>query len=191
MPSRTGSTPDADARVGPARLIHESLPLAGITLSWVVVSWFAGHPLIGTGARYAGVVMAGAYAVVRGVAIARESTVPHLLSPGFLRGAPTSGPWLVAIRFVPPGLVRGNVAAVLAGGAWLLAARLVLLVDTWWDGRLPGLFVSPADGLAFALTATGVLTVLLAAVSVALPLLRPVERREGPAHGSVPVSGDD
>lgn len=186
MPSSTRT--DGRDHVGPTRLLHESLPLAGITLSWVVLSWFAGHPFIGTGARYAGVVMAGAYAVVRGVALARESTVPHLLSPDFLRGNPSSETWLVATRFVPPDVLRGNVAALLAGGAWLLAARFVLLFDELWgDFGLPGLFQSPAPGLVFALTATGVLTVLLAAVAVALPLLRPVERREDRTGGTVPV----
>jgi hypothetical protein len=170
MPS--SSDAGADRPVGAARLLRESPPLAAVTLSWVVVSWFANHPLVGTGARYAGVVMAGSYAVVRGVALAREAGAPGNptdLPSGRLDG----GAWLLGTRLLPPDLLRGNVAAVLAGGAWLLAARLVLLVESVWNGLgLPGLFRSPAPGLVFALTATGVLTVLLAAVAVGLPLAR-------------------
>jgi hypothetical protein len=168
------SSPDAGAGrpVGAARLLRESPPLAAVTLSWVVVSWFANHPLVGTGARYAGVVMAGSYAVVRGVALAREAGAPGNptdLPSGRLAG----GGWLLGTRLLPPDLLRGNVAAVLAGGAWLLAARLVLLVESAWNGLgLPGLFRSPAPGLVFALTATGVLTVLLAAVAVGLTRIR-------------------
>ncbi|MEF8876380.1 MAG: hypothetical protein V5A60_06655 [Haloarculaceae archaeon] len=175
MPS--SSDAGAGRPVGAARLLRESPPLAAVTLSWVVVSWFANHPLVGTGARYAGVVMAGSYAVVRGVALAREAGAPGNptdLPSGRLAG----GAWLLGTRLLPPDLLRGdllrgNVAAVLAGGAWLLAARLVLLVESVWNGLgLPGLFRSPAPGLVFALTATGVLTVLLAAVAVGLPLVR-------------------
>jgi hypothetical protein len=176
MPSSSDSTPDAasDARVAPGRVLRESLPIAGITAAWVALSWVAGHPAIGTGARYAGVVMAGTYAVVRGATLARTTAGVRL--PDRLDGTRSTSAWLVAARSVPPALLRGNVAAVLAGGAWLLAARVVLLVESAWNGfGLPGLFVSPARGLVFALTATGVLTVLLVAVTVALSLARPVE----------------
>lgn len=169
------SSPNAEGRFGAARLLRESLPLAVITLSWVVVSWVAGHPLVGTGARYAGVVMAGGYAVVRGVALARESPGADASLADLPDGKLSGNAWLFATRLFPPDLLRGYLAAVLAGGTWLLAARLVLVADGLWDGLgFPGLFQSPASGLAFALTATAVLTVLLAAVAVALSHVRPV-----------------
>ena len=171
MPSST----DADGPpVGTVRLLRESLPLAAVTLSWVVVSWVANDPLVGTGARYAGVAMAGAYAVARGAALARESTGSDPSPADVPDGRFAGSAWLLVTRLVPPSLLRGNLAAVLAGGAWLLAARLVRLLESAWDGLgVPGLFVSSAPGLAFTLTATGVLTVLLAAVAVAHPHLRP------------------
>jgi hypothetical protein len=178
---------DADGPpVGAVRLLRESLPLAAVTLSWVVVSWIANDPLVGTGARYAGVVMAGAYAVARGTALSRESTGSDPPPSDVPDGRFAGSAWLLVARLVPPPLLYGNLVAVLAGGAWLLAARLVRLLGTAWDGLgLPGLFVSPAPGLAFALTATGVLTVLLAAVAVALPQIRAPESPEG---GSVPTA---
>jgi hypothetical protein len=133
----------------------------------VAVSWVAGHPTVGTGARYAGVVMAGGYAVVRGITLGRETSGQGTSVPD---GELSGNAWLVATRLVPPDLLRGYLAGTLAGGAWLLAARLVLLAGGLWGGPgLPGLFRSPAPGLAFALTATAVLTVLLATVAVALP----------------------
>lgn len=185
MPSSAGSGPTPDARVGPVRFLRESLPIAGITLGWLIVSWFAGHPSIGTGARYAGVVMAGAYAVVRGVALARQSPIVELPTPGPLGGDPAGSAWLFATRSVPPDLLRGNLAAMLAGGAWLLAARSVLLVESAWNGLgLPGLFRSPAPGLVFVLTVTGVLTVVLVAVTVGFPLVRSTENRE---RGAAPT----
>lgn len=178
-----------DGPLSATRALRESLPIAAITLAWVVVSWLAGHPLVGTGARYAGVVMAGAYALARGVALARESNGVG----GFAvrpDGDATGDAWLLATRVVPPDVLHGNLVAVLAGGAWLLAARLVLALGGIWDGLgLPGLFRSPAPGLGFALTSTGVLTVLLAAVAVTLARVRAGGGVAGDAAGSEPPSG--
>jgi hypothetical protein len=103
MPSGTDGPP-----VGAVRLLGESLPLAAVTLSWVVVSWVANDPLVGTGARHAGVVMAGAYAVARGAALARESTGPGPSSSDVPDGRFAGSAWLLVARLVPPPLLRGT-----------------------------------------------------------------------------------
>ncbi|WP_049935722.1 hypothetical protein [Haloplanus natans] len=67
-------------------------------------------------------------------------------------------------------------------------ARLTFFVEQLWDGLgLPGAFTSPADGLAFAFTATGVVTVVLYAVTLGTAALRgesPPGRDEAAPNGS-------
>lgn len=98
--------------------------------------WFAGRPTIGTGARYAGVVIVGAYAVVRGVALAGESPTTDRSASDIPDGGVTGSAWLLTTRVVSPDVLRRNLTAVVAGGAWLLAARLVLALGG--SGRVSG-----------------------------------------------------
>lgn len=102
----------------------------------------------------AGLVMAFTYAVVRGITYAEEARSP---------------PSFAGVESV----LRINGYALFAGGSWFIVARLVYLFEQLWSQlALPGAFTSPADGFAFVFTATGVLTVILYAVTLASAALR-------------------
>lgn len=149
----------------PRDVLLESPPIAAIMLFWLVVSWLAPFPPITTGIRAAGVVMALLYAVVRGLAVAE-------------RGEPS-------LSLGDYGTVlRVNGLALLAAAGWFVLARLVLIMGVLWTQLgLPGLFTSPAGGLLFAFSTTGVLTVVLYAVAFGAGALDggfPPERRSAP-----------
>jgi hypothetical protein len=136
------------------RVFVDSLPIAAILLFWVLVSWLGAHPLLGTGARIAGLVMALTYAVVKGFASA-----PHAHSPSALADVGS--------------VLRINGLALLAAVGWFIGARVIIFAEqAWSELALPGAFTSPADGLAFAFTATGVVTIVLYAVTLGTALLR-------------------
>ena len=126
--------------------------MAAVLLFWVVLSWFGWQPVVSTAARYAGVVMAVCYAVVRGVELGRA--IPDA-------GTRTPGPDDVR------GIVYENARAALSAGAWFVAAALVGFVESAWDATgLPGAFVSPAPALSFVLAGAGVGVVVVYAVAV-------------------------
>ncbi|MFB6172464.1 MAG: hypothetical protein ABEJ23_08005 [Haloarculaceae archaeon] len=135
-------------------LLRESAPVAVVVGFWLVLSWFGREPAIATGVRYAGVLMGLLYAVVRGVRLA-DASAAH--------PAPSDAGELLA----------ENVRVAVPAGAWFLAAVLVDFAAELWRPLVGvGLFTSPAAGLSFVFTATGVLTVVLYAVAVGLPRVR-------------------
>jgi hypothetical protein len=147
----------------------DSPPIAGILLFWLVISWLASHPLLGRAGRTAGLVMAVTYAIVRGVAIAKQvQWEPTLADVGTV--------------------LRVNGLALLAAVGWFLVARLVIFGgQVWSELGLPGVFTSPADGLAFVFTATGVVTIVMYAVALGTAGLRgesPPKQRETAPDGS-------
>lgn len=140
--------------LSPSRVFADSLPIAAILLFWVLVSWLGAHPLLGRGARIAGLVMALTYAIVRGI-----TSAPHARSPSALADVGS--------------VLRINGLALLAAVGWFIGARVVILAEqVWSELALPGVFVSPADGLVFAFTATGVVTIVLYAVTLGTAILR-------------------
>lgn len=149
--------------LSPRRVFINSVPIAAILLFWVFVSWLGAHPLLGRGARIAGFVMALTYAVVRGI-----TSAPHTRSPSALADIGS--------------VLRINGLALLAAVGWFIGARVIILAEqVWSELALPGVFTSPADGLAFAFTATGVVTIVLYAVTLGTALLRDESppRRDG------------
>lgn len=140
--------------LSPQRTFLNSLPIAGIMLFWLVISWIASHPLVGGGARLAGLVMALTYAITKGITSAPQAPVD---------------PLFVDIRST----LRTNGLALLAAGGWFILAKLVILAEQLWRVlALPGLFTSPDNGLIFAFTSTGVVTVVLYAVTLGTVALR-------------------
>jgi hypothetical protein len=138
----------------PRRIFVDSLPIAAILLFWVVISWLGTHPLLGRSARIAGLVMALTYAIVWGI-----TSASHTRSPPEFAGLGS--------------VLRVNGHALLAGVGWFVVARLVLFAEQLWNElAFPGAFTSPAEGLAFAFTATGVVTIVLYAVTLATSILR-------------------
>lgn len=137
-----------------SRLLRESAPVAAVVGFWVVLSWFGREAGIATGIRYAGVVMALLYTVVRGVRLAEttaQTPVPDDVGE----------------------LLRENLRVAVPAGLWFLVAMLVGFAAELWNQLVHfGLFSSPADSLSFVFTATGVLTVVLYAVAVGLPRAR-------------------
>lgn len=152
----------------PRRIFVDSLPIATILLFWVLVSWLGSHPLLGRGARIAGLVMALTYAIVRGITYTTHAGSPSALTD--------IGP-----------VLRVNGLALLAGAGWFVLARLVVFIEqVWSELALPGAFTSPADGLVFAFTATGVVTVVLYAVTLITSVLH---GESPPGQASTDVDG--
>lgn len=138
----------------PRRVFVDSLPIAAIMLLWLAVSWLGSHPLLGRGARIAGLAMALTYAIVKGI-----TSAPHTRSP----------PALADVGSV----LRVNGLALFAGAGWFVGARLVVFAEQLWsEMALPGAFTSPANGRAFAFTAIGVVTIVLYAVTLGTAVLR-------------------
>jgi len=134
--------------LGPRRIVRESVPLAAIVLLWTVLSVLASHPLVGQGLSVAGIAVGLLYALRRGADLAGTAS-------GLARD--TRGLLEQSLRIALPALV------------WFLLARALFLLRGLWDQlALPGAFVSPAETLGFALTVTGVLTVVLQAVAIGL-----------------------
>ena len=155
----------------PRRLFRESAPVAAVLLFWVVLSWLGWEPVVATAVRYAGVVMALCYAVVRGVELGRA--VPDA-------GTRTPGPDDVA------GVVYENARVALSAGAWFVTAILVRLVESAWDATgLPGAFVSPVPAFSFVLAGAGVGVVVIYAVAVGTARVR-----VGSGRGPGAVSDD-
>ncbi|QLD89673.1 hypothetical protein HWV07_11820 [Natronomonas salina] len=116
------------------QLFEESLPVFAVVFLWTLLAVFARYDL-GSGLRYAGLVMALLYVVVRGAAVGRSvETVRH----------PTS---------VVDGL-RDSVRSLAPASPWFLLA-FALRVGRDYTG-----FVLPSE-LVYVSSATGVLTVVL------------------------------
>ena len=119
------------------RLFEESLPVFAVVLLWTLLAVFARHDLR-TGLRYAGVVMALLYVVVRGAAIGHGvETVGHPKS-------------------VVEGL-RDSFRALVPAFPWFLLAFALRA------GRAYTGFTLPRE-LVYVSSTTGVLTVVLYAV---------------------------
>lgn len=146
------------------RLIRESAPVAVILAFWLGLSSVV-RPVIATGLVRAGIIMALLYTVVRGVALARNH--PPTPQPTDLEG-----------------IVRENLRVALPAAAWFLAAYLVFVLEQVWEMiGIPGVDTSPATGLAFVFTGTGVAVVLLYAITIGIPRVR----GEMPDTGSQPT----
>lgn len=135
------------------RLVLESAPVAVILLFWISISSFV-RPVIATGLLRAGVIMALLYTVVRGLRIAKIQ--PLTDQPADIEG-----------------ILRENVRVALPAGIWFLSAHAIFVVEHIWDTfGIPGLFTSPAEGLAFVFTGTGVASVLLYAIAIGVSRVR-------------------
>jgi hypothetical protein len=115
---RIGSLSD----LGPRRLLAESVPLAAVVAFWTLLGAVAGSGIAGTAVRLAGIVMAGAYALVRGWQVVSGRTTEELPR-------------------TPRSLVRASVTPAIACIAWIAAAALfeMVLFGLWHsiDSLLP------------------------------------------------------
>jgi len=147
-----------------SRLLRESAPVAVVLLFWVLLSSLL-PDVVTDAVLLAGVVMALLLVVVRGVALA--AALPTVPAPDDT-GA----------------VLRENVGVALGAGVWFLAALVVYAAEGLWNLLgIPGAFTTPAPGLAFVFSATGVATVVLYAVAVGLPRVRRATDGGG-SHGA-------
>ncbi|WP_435181542.1 hypothetical protein [Halorussus sp. AFM4] len=93
----------------PKRLAAEGVPVAGVLAFWNLLAWVVQHQNVGGPARTAGVVMAGLYVVVRGVALAPE--VPRFATDD--------------VRLV----LSENARVAVPAAAWFVAAMAVAAID--------------------------------------------------------------
>ena len=129
-------------------ILRESAPIAVIMLFWTLFSWFGWKPVVATGIRLTGLVIALLYAITQGISL--EQTQPH----------PTD----------TESSLRTSIRVLLVAGPWFLAAiGTYVVAELWTELGLIGAFTSPADSLAFAFVASGVITAVLYAVAVGLP----------------------
>lgn len=135
------------------RIFAESVPVAGILLFWVVLSWAAPNSILETGLELAGILMALVHVGTRGLTLARTH------SP-----APSSA--------TVSGVLRENFRALKPAAGWFVAAFAISVLEAYWTALgLPGLFTSPEESLSFVLTGTGVATVLLSGLIYGIPRL--------------------
>jgi hypothetical protein len=87
-------------------------------------------------------------------------------------------------------ILRTNGVALAAAGAWFLAGLLVAAIGPYLDEVAVGFLFAPSEAIAFALTATGVLTVVLYAVAVGVTVVEH-DGVDGPASGASTAPGDD
>lgn len=160
-----------------SRLVVESAPAAIVLLFWTLVASLFPEPVAGS-VRFAGVVMATLYVVVRGV---------HLAGTIELAELPT----------VPGELLSENLHVAAAAGVWFVAGILLPglrplahLVSLEMAADVAARFVDP---LAFVFGTTGVATVGLYATAAGLQRVRdvpPGTQREGDRAADV-APGDD
>jgi hypothetical protein len=134
------------APLTPTRALRESLPIAGVLLFWMVLSWFAFEPFVSWTVRAAGGLAALAYVVVRGVRLGEEASPLVVDDIASVLGQ--------QVRLAPAPVV------------WFVAGVSIPAVADLWDLLgLVGLFVSPADDLVWVCALVGVGTALLLVVA--------------------------
>ena len=150
------------------RLLEESRPLALCLGFWALLAWLTPEQELAF--RVAGVVMAGAYAVVRGVALSSR------VDPADAFATPES-------------FLRTNVRMAAVVVAWVAAGALAfvasdLLMGLWRALGFEGLFEFLFPEFLWAFGAVGVGTVLLYAVAVVAAALDepPAVRESTPAN---------
>ena len=154
------------------RLLTESVPIASILLFWTVLSWIGMEPTVARGFQITGIVMAAMYIVVRGTTLGRLQESPE--SATDLRS-----------------LLLTNVRVALPVGLWFLGAVAVGVLESLWSRLgLVGVATSPADGLVFVFTATGVGIATLFAVVAVFPTVSDGGRTAS-RGGSTNVPSDD
>lgn len=174
---RIGSLPD----LGPGRLLAESVPLAAVVAFWSVIGAVVGGGVNGTAVRFAGAVMAGAYALVRGWQVVSDDDGTAL---------PRTARSLVGAS-VPPAIVC---LAWIAG-----AVVLEMVVVGLWQGLYGILPLERAQGLALAFVDvgefTGAATAFLAVLLYAAAFVRTyavADAAAGPSTGGAgAAAGDD
>jgi len=149
----------------PKRLAAEGLPVAATLLFWTAASWLLTlDPTTAGAVRDAGVAMAALHVVVRGVSLAPRVSPPPVRDVG--------------------AVLRENARVAVPAGGWFAAAAVVHLIgQLWTDVGAPGLFVSPAEPVAFVLAGAGLGVVGLYAVAVGTTVLR---REASAGAGGVP-----
>lgn len=143
------------------QIFRNSVYIAIIILFWTVLSWFAWEPIIATGVRYTGLIIALFYAVVQGFNLEQSRPHPHnskTLLRENTRVLSVAGPWFLAA-----------IVIYVISDVWSL---LYVISDEWSLLALPGAFISPADSFAFILVATGVVTTVLYLVTVGRTRIR-------------------
>jgi hypothetical protein len=166
----------------PSRLLVESLPIAAVLLAWTVLSWLMPGGALTAAARDAGAVLAGLYAVVRGVQLA--ATVSGDVAPGAVRSDDIASAVLDTLGATVP--------AVLAGGAWLVAGAILYPVESVYRlFPLGGVFASPLGSLVSVCAGTALGVVLLYAVAVGLPAVRAASSGAEPTGPARPRRADD
>lgn len=147
--------------IGTRQLLTETIPVAVILCFWAALSAVP-HGVFASGFRYAGIIMALLYVIVRGMQLAGAKSFPaHPTDLGEL--------------------LRENAKVALIAGVWLFAAFLIASTRPLWkilsmmgtpyprgmDALASG-FLGITDLLVFVLTGTGVATVTLYAVAVGI-----------------------
>lgn len=135
----------------PREFVREGVPIAAILLFWGALSWLTPNPDIAASVRDAGVVMAGLYAVRRGVALSSAAV------PGETGDLGT--------------VLYANVRVAIPAGVWFLAAAAVSVFAQYRSGY-PVLPVPFASTLVRASAGAGLGVVALAAVAVAVSSFR-------------------
>lgn len=140
------------------RVLTESVSIAVVLLAWGLLSAVAYGASVQLGIQVAGLVMAGLYAIVRGVSLAADA------SPAYVDSDVAN-------------VLRENGRAMLAGLPWFALAfaleflvRSVLHLEIVRSG--PALVRTVFPTLVQAFAFTGALTVLLVAVATGTPAIR-------------------
>jgi hypothetical protein len=148
----------ADPPLTARTMFRESLPVVAVLLFWSVLSWPT-IPGVDDALRTAGLAMVTLFVVVRGVGLSRRVSAPVLSDLGVV--------------------LRENVRAALPAAGWFVAAHLVAVLESLWQGLgLPGLFTSPRGALVRLFALTGVATVGQYAVAVGTAAIRGGLREE-------------
>jgi hypothetical protein len=134
------------------RLIREGDPIAMIVFFWALLASISTYPLVSTGLRVAGLLMALLYALVRGVHLSRD------VSPG---SPPTEH----------GALLKENARVLGAAGAWFLTAVIFRLAVQFGPPHGVRLIDIVLDALFFTLPVTGVYTVILHVIVVGVSRL--------------------
>jgi hypothetical protein len=174
---RLGSLPD----LGPGRLLVESVPLAAVVAFWSVIGAAAGGGAAGDAVRYAGALMTGAYALVRGWQFASDNSAREL-------------------PLTARSLVRANVAPAIVCVGWVAAAAVLesLLFGLWVTlepilslERFQGVALQFVEASEFVGAATAFLAVVLYAAAFVRTYAGPASPRGAAAGATGAASGDD